>query len=77
MTLRNSLNEKAMQIEKVLINNRSLVSVLSRKIHTPTIYNFTVIYPWIFNSFYCLFCLQTKLYGSVTQKLEQPWMQKC
>ena len=30
----------------------------------------------LFNSFYCLFCLQTKLYGSITSKLEQLWMRK-
>ena len=28
----------------------------------------------LFNSFCCLFCLWTKLYGSITLKLEQLWM---
>ena len=30
----------------------------------------------LFNSFYYLLCLETKLYGSITQKQEQLWMWK-
>ena len=35
-----------MQIEKTLINYRLHVSKVSRKFRIPSIYNFTVIYPW-------------------------------
>ena len=30
----------------------------------------------LFNSFYCLFCLKTKLYDLMTEKLEKLWMRK-
>ena len=35
-----------MQIEKVLKNDRLRVSIASLKFRIPTIYYFTVIYPW-------------------------------
>ena len=34
-----------MDIEKALINDRLRVSKVSWKFHSPTIYNFAVIYP--------------------------------
>ena len=37
-----------MQIEKALINDRLHFSEVSRKLRSPTIYNFTVIYPATF-----------------------------
>ena len=59
------------QIEKALINDRLRVSRINQKFLIPTIYNFAVIYhvkfaiflkiSLLFNSFYCLFYLQTKL----------------
>ena len=30
----------------------------------------------LFNSFYCLFCLQAKLYGTINSSLEHPWIPK-
>ena len=71
-----------MQIEKSRTNDRLRVSKLSWKFRIQTICNFAVIYPFVtfwrssllFNSFYCLFWLKTKIYGSITWKLEQPWM---
>ena len=62
-----------MEIEEALINDRLRVSKVSRKFRIPTIY--TVKFAnflqssLLFNSFYCLFCLKTKLYGSITKKL--------
>ena len=35
-----------MQIEKTLINENLRVSKISWKFHIPTIYNFSVVYPW-------------------------------
>ena len=35
-----------MQIEKALINDRLRVSKVFCKFHSPTIYDFAVIYPW-------------------------------
>ena len=37
-----------MQVEKALIDDRLRVSKVSWKSHIPTIYNFAVIYAWIF-----------------------------
>ena len=72
----NFVKRTVMQIEKSIINDRLRVSKMSWKFRIPTIYNFAVIYPWnliffykaayFFISFYCLFCLQTKLYSSIT-----------
>ena len=36
-----------MQIEKILINDRLSVSIVSRKLRIPAIYNFAVIFPEI------------------------------
>ena len=58
-----------MQIEKTQINDRLRVSKVFRKFHIPLIYNFAVIAREIaislkssllFNTFYFLFCLETK-----------------
>ena len=63
-----------MQIEKALINNRLRVLKISRKFGISTIYIFCCNLPvkflkrsLLFNSFYCLFCLLTKLDGSKTK----------
>ena len=43
---KHSLKGMVMQIEKALINDRLRVSKVYWKFRIPTIYNFTVIYPW-------------------------------
>ena len=67
------LNSTVKQIEKSVIWNRLHVSKASWKFRIPTIYNFPVPVKFaiflksslLFNSFYCLFCLWTKLYDSI------------
>ena len=63
-----------MQIEKALKNDCLCVSKVPWKFCNPTVYDFAVIYykfavflksSLLFNSFYCLFFLSTKLYDSV------------
>ena len=74
-----------MLIEKALIYDRLRVSKVSCKFRIPTIYNFAVNLPIKFSfflksslllKFLLSFLFKTKLYGSITQKLEQLWMQK-
>ena len=84
MILSNFLKVQVMQIVKALINDRLRVSKVSWKFRIPTICNFAVIYSWnlllswkvaYFLIVSIVFCLQTKIYGSITLKLEQLWMQ--
>ena len=62
-------------MEKKLINDRIRVSKVSWKFRISIINNFVVIDPWKVPYFLTVsivfFCLQTKVYGSITSKQEQ------
>ena len=78
--------DTAMQTEKTLISDRLPVSKVSWKIlhfnYLQLCINLPLkIYIFLrsslfFNCFCCLFCFELRLYGSITYKLEQLWMQK-
>ena len=77
MSVKSAFKGTVMEIKKALVNDRLRVSKVPWKLCIPTI-------PWnllfslkVAYSFYCLFCLWTKLYGSIIWKLERLWMRKC
>ena len=65
------LKGTVMQIEKALINDHLRVSKVVIFESNLSV-KFAIFFKGslLFNSFYCPLCLQTKIYGSITQKLK-------